>query len=211
MELISIAHPKFRPWLIEEAKKSSLIYADQAFIPGREGRYPENLETYRRTKTGLEILLRPVKISDEPLLKDFFHRFSDDSLYRRFFSHPDIPHEFLQKFVVIDYRKQMAILAVRQEGEKEEIVGIGQYWIQETAHTADIAFAVRDDYQNKGIGFELFSYITYLAKKHGLLGFTANVLMDNAPMLHLFRKMGFDIVKTGDAGVYDLKITFTKK
>jgi len=211
MELISIAHPKFRPWLIEEAKKSSLIYADQAFIPGREGEYPENLETYRRTKTGLEILLRPVKISDEPLLKDLFHRFSDDTLYRRFFSHPDIPHEFLQKFVVIDYRKQMTILAVRQEGEKEEIVGIGQYWIQETTHTADIAFAVRDDYQNKGIGFELFSYITYLAKKHGLLGFTANVLMDNVPMLRLFRKMGFDIVKTGDAGVYDLKMTFTRK
>ncbi|MGZ3513720.1 MAG: GNAT family N-acetyltransferase [Thermodesulfobacteriota bacterium] len=209
MELITIAHPKFRPWLIDEAKQSSLIYTDQAFIPGREGEYPEHLETYRTTKTGFEIFLRPIKINDEPLLKDFFHLFSDDSLYLRFFSHPDLPHEFLQKFVVIDYTKKMAILAVSQEGEKEEIIGIGQYWIQENTHTADIAFAVRDDYQNKGVGTELFSYITYLAKRQGLLGFTANILMDNRAMLHLTRKMGFEIEKTGSAGVYDLKMRFT--
>jgi acyl-CoA hydrolase len=72
MEPIAIAHPKFRLWLIEEAKKRHLIYADQAFIPGQRGEYPEEVETYRTTKTGLEIFLRPVKISDEPLLKDFF-------------------------------------------------------------------------------------------------------------------------------------------
>ena len=209
MELISIAHPAFRPWLIEEAKKSSLIYKDQAFIAGKEGEYPEHLETYRTTKTGLEILLRPVKISDEPLIKDFFHRFSDDSLYRRFFSRPpDFPHDFLQKFVIIDYTKKMVILAVKQEGGKEEIIGIGQYWIQEMTHTADIALAVRDDYQKKGVGFELFSYITYLAKRQGLLGFTGSVLMDNDPMLRLCRKMGFYIEKTGSAGVYDLKMMF---
>jgi len=37
MELISIAHPQFRPWLIEKAKQANLIYRDQAFIPGKRG------------------------------------------------------------------------------------------------------------------------------------------------------------------------------
>ena len=46
MDLIAIAHPKFRPWLIEEAKRLNLIYKDQAFIPGKRGEYPEHLETY---------------------------------------------------------------------------------------------------------------------------------------------------------------------
>jgi len=68
MALIVIAHPKFRPWLIQEAKKLNLIYKDQLFIPGGRGLYPEGLETYRTTKNGLEILLRPVRMSDEPLL-----------------------------------------------------------------------------------------------------------------------------------------------
>jgi acyl-CoA hydrolase/GNAT superfamily N-acetyltransferase len=209
MELISIAHPTFRPWLIEEARNSSLVYKDQAFIPGKEGEYPENLETYRTTKTGLEIFLRPVKISDEPLVKDFFHHFSSESLYRRFFSRwPDLPHDFLQKFVIIDYTKKMVILVVNQKEEKEEVIGIGQYWIEEAAHTADVALAVRDDYQNQGVGYQLFSYITYLAKKQGLLGFTASILMENDPMLRLCRKMGFFIEKTGSMGVYDLKMMF---
>jgi hypothetical protein len=59
------------------------------------------------------------------------------------------------------------------------------------------------------VGTELFSYIAYLAKRQGLLGFTANILMDNRPMLHLTRKMGFEIEKTGSAEVYDLKMRFT--
>ena len=64
MALISIAHPKFRPMLIEKAKEYNLIYKDQAFIPGQKGEYPEHLETRRRTKKGIDLILRPVKISD---------------------------------------------------------------------------------------------------------------------------------------------------
>jgi acyl-CoA hydrolase/GNAT superfamily N-acetyltransferase len=211
MELISIAHPKFRPSLIEEAKKFCLIFKDQAFIPGKEGEYPEHLETYRTTKMGLNIFLRPVKISDEPLLKDFFYSLSDDSRYRRFLSaRREMPHDFLQKFVVIDYTKQMAILAIIPHGEKEEVIGVGRYALLEDMHFADVAFAVRDDNQNKGIGTELFSYLTYLAKKKGLLGLTALVLLENRSMLHLIRKMGFDIEQKLDDGVYELKMTFKK-
>ena len=209
MELISIAHPKFRPSLIEEAKKLNLIYKDQAFIAGKGGEYPEELETHRVTKTGLEILLRPVKMSDEALLKDLFYSLSEDSMYRRFISlRKDMPHERLQRFVIIDYTKEMVILAVVQEDGKEEIVGIGQYSIHEPSHTAEVAFAVRDDHHNKGIGTALLSYLTYLAKRQGLLGFTAEVLMENRPMLHLFEKMGFDIDKRREEGIYELVMTF---
>jgi len=211
MELISIAHPKFKPWLIEEAKKLNLIYKDQAFISGEGGEYPEDLETYRTTKSGLEILLRPIKIDDEPLLKDFVYSLSDTSMYRRFISvRKDMPHERLQEFVIIDYTKEMAILAVLAEAENEKIIGVGRYYIDETTHTAEVTFVVRDDYQNKGIATELLSYLTYLAKNQGLLGFTAEVLAENKPMLHLFEKM-LDVEKESDAGVYELKMMFKKQ
>jgi acyl-CoA hydrolase/RimJ/RimL family protein N-acetyltransferase len=209
MELISISHPNFRPWLIEEAKKLNLIYGDQVFIPGEKGEYPEALETYRTTKTGVEILLRPVRISDEPLLKDFFYSLSENSLYRRFISvRKDMPHERLQELVAIDFSREMVILAVIQREEKEVIVGVGQYGIGQDIHTAEVGFAVRDEHQNKGIGAELLSYLTYLAKKQGLLGFYAEVLAENRPMLHLFEKMGFDIKKRREEGVYELEMMF---
>ncbi len=209
MELIAIAHPKFRPWLIEEAKKAGLIYKDQAFIPGERGRYPEELETYRTTKTGLNIFFRPIKISDEPLLKDFVYSLSDQSLYRRFISKRQyLPHEFLQNLVVIDYTQEMAILAVVVKDEVEEIVGVGRYFSDPDTHMAEVAFAVRDDYQGQGIGTELLSYLTYLAKRQGLLGFTAEVLMDNQPMLHVFEKGGFAIEKRTIAGLVELEMKF---
>ena len=209
MDLIAIAHPKFRPWLIEEAKKDGLIYRDQAFIPGKKGEYPEHLETFRTTKTGIKLFLRPVKISDEELLKDFFYSLSDQSLYRRFIStRKDMPHERLQEMVVIDYTKELVILAVVEQNGKEVVVGVGQYGIQEYQHWAEVAFAVRDDYQYKGIGQVLLSYLTQIAKRNGLLGFTAEVLVENKPMLHLFEKMGFNIEKRSSAGVYELKMEF---
>lgn len=212
MDLIAIAHPKFRSWLIKKAKESGLIYKDQTFIPGKRGEYPENLETYKMTKPGSRILLRPVKISDEPLLKDFFYSLSDKSIYRRFFSRrTDMPHEYLQKFVVVDYSKQMVILAVIEHEEREECVGIGQYSVVEATNTGDLALVVGDDYQNQGIGAELLSYLTVLARKQGLSGFTAEVLVDNKPMHLLIRKMGFAVEKRIEAGVVEMKIPFDER
>ena len=151
-------------------------------------------------------------MNDEPSLKDFFYSLSDTSLYRRFISErKDMPHERLQGFVIIDYTREMAIVAVVKKEEKEEVVALGQYGIDETTHTAEVAFVVRDEYQNRGIGTELLSYLTYLAKRQGLLGFTAEVLLGNRPMLHLFEKMGFDIEKRSSEGVYEMKMAFQER
>jgi acyl-CoA hydrolase/RimJ/RimL family protein N-acetyltransferase len=209
MDLIAIAHPKFREMLIEQAKERNLIYRDQSFISGAHGIYPEELETRKTTRTGLNMLLRPVKLSDEHLLKDFFYSLSNDSRYRRFISmRADMHHDRLQPFVVIDYTKEMVILAALEQEEKELIVGMAQYLIDENTHTAEVAFIVRDEYQGKGIGAVLLSYVTYLAKKSGLLGFTAEVLMENRQMMQLFEKMGFIIEKRTDGGIYELKMSF---
>ena len=209
MELIAIAHPKFRPELIKEAKERNLIYKDQAFIAGKSGEYPSDIETHRVTKTGFSIFLRPIKISDEPLLKEFFYSLSENSMYKRFIStRKDMPHERLQDFAVIDYRKEMFIMATTKKYNNETILGLGQYWIDENTHTAEIAFIVLDNYHRKGIGEELLTYLTLLAKKQGLLGFTAEVLVDNIPMQNLFKKAGFDITKRVNDNLYELKMLF---
>lgn len=212
MALIAIAHPKFREKLIEQAKERNLIYKDQAFVSGDAGEYPEDLETWRTTSADFEVLFRPVRISDEPLLKDFFYSLSDESLYKRFVSaRTDMPHERLQEFVVIDYTKEMVILATVKEDNQEIVVGVGQYLLNGDNHTAEVAFIVRDDYQNRGVATALLRYLTNLAIKRGLLGFTSEVLMSNGAMLRVFEKMGFHLEKhpmlDGDP-MYALKISF---
>lgn len=210
MQLISIAHPRFRSWLIKEAKKDNLIYKDQSYIPGKKGEYPEHLEVWRTTSRGIEVLLRPVKISDEPLLKDFFYDLSDQSLYRRFMSvRKHIPHSRLQEFSVIDFSNEMVIVAtIKKSHHGEEIIGVGQYGIDKTSHTAEAAFAVRDDYHRKGLGTELLKYITFLAKSAGLLGFTAEVLFENRGMVVLFEKLFPNLDKHLNEGIFELRMSF---
>ncbi|MEN6622468.1 MAG: GNAT family N-acetyltransferase [Smithella sp.] len=197
MALIAIAHPKFRPWLIKEAKKRHLIYSDQAFIPGKAGEYPEDLETRRNLKNGEEIYFRPVKISDEPLLKEFFYSLSPQTMFRRFVStRRDMPHERLQEFVIINNAEEVSIQAIIHDDPREELVGIGRYYLDENTHTGEVAFTVKDSFHNRGIGTELLDYLIFLGKKRGLMGFVAEVLAENKPMLHVLTKAGFYIVRT---------------
>ena len=213
MDLIAIAHPRFRPWLIEAARKRTLIYKDQVFIPGERGMYPEELETYRTTRKGLEIFLRPVKITDETILKDFFYDLSEDSMYMRFFStRRDMPHKRLQEFVVVDWSRKMEILAVIKENERdrETIIGVGQYELIPDNYLAEVAIVVKDEYQGRGVGGELLSYLTYIARRDGLLGFTAETLVENKAIVGLFEKMGFHTEKRREEGVYEMKMLFRK-
>jgi acyl-CoA hydrolase len=212
LELVSVAHPRFRPLLIETARTSGLIYSDQAFIPGEKGTYPEHLETYRTTGKGIHVFLRPIRITDEPLLREFFFSLSERSSFRKFISdRVEISHRQLQELVVIDYTEEMAILAIRGTREKEEILGLGRYYIDPSTRLAEVAFAVRDDSQNLGIGSLLLSYLTYLARRQGLIGFTADVVRDNEPMLHVFETGGFRMEKQTTAGLVELKMYFKKR
>jgi len=70
-----------------------------------------------------------------------------------------------------------------------------------------VSFAVRDVYQNRGVGTELLAYLTQIAKQQGLHGFTAEVLVDNRPMLHVFEKM-LDVEKSIDSNIYYLSMGF---
>ena len=110
--------------------------------------------------------------------------------------------------MIIDYTQETVILAVIGQEENEKVVALGQYGINTGTHTAEIAFAVLDEYQDAGIGSELLAYLTYLAKRQGLLGFTAEVLVENKPMLRVFEKGGFDMERSKSEGVWELKMVF---
>ncbi len=74
--LINIAHPKFRPWLMAEAKARHLVYADQIEIPMHTPSYPQDLERWIDLSDGARAFLRPLKLTDEPLLRELFYQLS---------------------------------------------------------------------------------------------------------------------------------------
>ncbi len=213
MSLIAIAHPDYRPWLIAAAKQRFLIYQDQVFPSGKEAHYPLELETWRTTHSGLSIFLRPVKLDDEPLLKEFFYSLSDQSMYQRFLTkREDFPHEVLQEyFVTTDYTRKMVVLAGIKDAERELVIGVGQYGMGENTLTAEAALVVRDDFQNAGVGSELLAYLMHIAVKRGVTSFSVAVLPQNKHAIRLIEKMGFAAEKRFDSGVYVYKVDLKEK
>jgi len=190
MALIGVAHPKFRGWLLEEAKRLNYIYKDQMLSP--EGAvYPEEFETKMSTKDGSELLVRAVRPADEEMLSDMFYDLSDQTIINRFFSMlKSMPHRELQQFCCIDYNTEMSVVALTTEGVRQKVAGLGSYHLNPATHRAEIAFLVADAWQGKGIGTFLMRMLVKIAKANNIKGLTAEVMRDNLAMIALMHKSG---------------------
>jgi acyl-CoA hydrolase/GNAT superfamily N-acetyltransferase len=211
LALISIAHPKFRAELFKKAKELNYIYQDQPEIPLVQARYPEELEIQEKTKENLKIFMRPVRPTDEPLVRDLFYKFSRETIYYRFFSYISaMPHDKLAKFVNVDYENEMLIVAVLKQAGEEKIIGMAGYALDKATGLAEFAFSIADEWQNKGIGTVLFSYLIKIAKMKDIRGFVGYVLDTNVGAYRLTHKMGYPVKSKWEDGVYTLTINFTE-
>ena len=202
MALIGIAHPKFRKKLLEGAKKLNYIYKDQIIGP-EESVYPEDLETVMTTKDGSELIVRPVRPTDEEMLSDMFYDLSDQTIINRFFSMlKSMPHRKLQQFCCIDYQGVMSLVAISGSGPSQKVVGLGSYHLSPATHRAEIAFLVADAWQGKGIGTYMMQALVKIARAKNIKGLTAEVMRDNVAMIALMHKSGVTPKSTPVDGSY---------
>jgi acyl-CoA hydrolase/RimJ/RimL family protein N-acetyltransferase len=209
MALIQIAHPKFRPWLMAEAKGRHMVYADQFEMPVQAPVYPEQLEREIHLEDGSAVSLRPLRLTDEPRLRELFYKLSDESVFHRFFQAlKSMPHTRLQRFMAIDYKNTMAMVACAGTDADAPIVGVGHYVVDPKSNLAEVAFLVADDLQGKGIGSAMLESLTEAAKDSGIRGFTAYVMSDNTPMLRVFHRAFEKMESSFEGDVYSLTIVF---
>jgi len=186
----------------------------QAPVSGNTGTYPQQLETSRTTRKGLELFLRPVKSNDEPLISQFYQHLSEQAMYQRFLTvRKNIPREEIKrKYVLIDYSSEMVLLAFHhfhhgQVKEKmEKVVGKAQYVLESTRGAAEISVVVRDDFQGKGIGSELLSYAAYAAQTQGVKDLYAYVMPDNTPVFKLLKYSGLQYKSKFEEGIFIVNI-----
>jgi acyl-CoA hydrolase/GNAT superfamily N-acetyltransferase len=206
--LINIAHPKFHQKLLNFAKIRCYVYADQV-VPKMGRPYPKELETKKLFDHNLEVLFRPVKQTDEPLMKEFYYSLSDKSFYQGFFTHQiSIPHSELQHRVNPDFDEEMAIAGLFENEGREQIIAIGGYFLNRSTNMAEVSIIIHDYYQNKGIGTFLLQYLTQIAQSRGVSGFTAEILANNTTMLHLLHKCGYSVQSRLEEEYYSIRIRF---
>jgi len=187
--LISVAHPRFRNELLEWAKKH--YYVPSEVLPFPEIEYPQELRKYISLKDGMKVLLRPIKPSDATMKQDLFYSLSKESVAKRYLgSLRAMPLRRVWPYVIVDYKDEMVLVGTVAENERESIIALGSYSRIPRTNLAEVALAVRDDWQNRGLGTKLFDYLVEIARERGITGFTAWVLTSNARMMHIFKKQG---------------------
>jgi RimJ/RimL family protein N-acetyltransferase len=151
------------------------------------------------------IILMPVTRFDRERLADLFARMSRQTRYERFLHpKPDLSEAELTYFTDIDHRNHDALAAV--DPRDGSFVGVVRYAVaDEDAMVADIAFAVADDWQGRGIGTTLLRALLPRAAASGVNGFIALTLAENARAHALLKRFGFR--KVGSSyGVAELRL-----
>jgi len=187
LELIEIAHPEFRSWLLAEAIR--LGYCKEGQTLKNKTAYPENEEREIQLKTGEKVLLRPAKASDAGGLQDIFYNLKPQDVYTRFFTHlASLTDKMAQHLCNVDYEHEMAFAAVMGEGENEKVIGSSCYFVDATDNLAEVAYMIRPEWQKCGLGTALQQRMTEYAKSKGLRGFKANILLENSKMQRVIQK-----------------------
>ncbi|MCG2759940.1 MAG: GNAT family N-acetyltransferase [Candidatus Delongbacteria bacterium] len=189
IELVQIAHPKFREELIETAKKRHYIFSDQLAPIQDDLLFLESYKYSFKLKSGKTVDFRPLLPSDEFAYRNFFYSLQEKTIYLRFFYKMKIfSHEVVQKqWASIDYRKNMSVIGLVQKGGHQEIIAIASYAMEEPER-AEVAFVVHEDYQGKGVASFLLDILEKIAKENNYKGFSATVLRENPTMIHIFKK-----------------------
>jgi len=212
LSLINIAHPKFRTQLIQAAKSRRYIYSDQIELDTEQARYPEELERHDTLRDGTEIFFRPVKPTDEAAISEMLYSLSQSSVRTRYMAQTvAFPHRDVQQLANVDYSQDIAIVGTVPGIAGEQIVAIAQYYRDPKTQSAEVAFLVQDEWQQKGMGTYLLAYLTQIARRRGVKEFYAKVLPTNKAMLAIFHNSGHKVRTEFDGEVYSIRYDLGEK
>jgi RimJ/RimL family protein N-acetyltransferase len=155
---------------------------------------------------GTTVDVRPIAPEDEPLLHEAVAAMSERSVYFRFFSPlKRLPDALAHRLAVVDHKDRFALVATsHRPANKERILGVARYDRVPNTDVAEVAVAVVDEYQRRGLGGALLAILAHAAREHGIKSFTLIVLPENRQMLGLLRKMGWIHHAKLSGGVYDI-------
>ncbi len=191
LELIRIAHPKFREQLLKDVRKNYWVPEYQDNTPTSVPELGEiELKTY--TFNGEPYVLRPLGPADERKLQEFFYSHTKETLIMRYNHHAtQMTREKSCNLVSVNQHKDLALCFTQRDHLGEVIQAVGRYYLIETNNSAEVAFVIRENQRSKGIATTLLLQMIKIARQRQLTKLIACVRRDNAPMLKIFENAGF--------------------
>jgi RimJ/RimL family protein N-acetyltransferase len=144
-------------------------------------------------RNGRRVEIRALRPEDRDALRIAVSRASTQSIYRRFFGvKRHFTEQEIEFFTNVDFVNHVALVAVAEEGGRPAVIGGARYIVVEPG-TAEVAFAVIDQYQGQGVGAALMRHLAMIARDAGLKELIADVLPENIAMLKVFEKSGLPL------------------
>ncbi|TAK42686.1 MAG: bifunctional acyl-CoA synthetase/GNAT family N-acetyltransferase [Betaproteobacteria bacterium] len=207
-ELPWLAELDINPLIVDE---SGAIAADARVVvrrtpPGRIAYghmaihpYPAKFVRTWQRPDGQTITLRPIRPEDAAMEQEFVKGLSDESRYFRFMNTlRELTPMMLVRFTQIDYEREMAFVAVIEEGGKEVEIGVVRYITNPDGDTCEFALVVADAWQRHGLGRRLMELLIEVARARGLSVMLGHILANNRGMLELCADLGFAIAESPD-------------
>lgn len=139
---------------------------------------------------GTRVLIRSLTAADGDELKRGLEHLSPESAYRRFLgTAPTFNATTLRYLTDVDHVNHEALGAA--DPATGHGIGIARFVRSAAEPThAEIALAIADDWQHRGLGTLLMHALADRARAVGITAFTGLVLADNVGMLKLFERVG---------------------
>jgi RimJ/RimL family protein N-acetyltransferase len=171
--------------------------------------YPVEEEREVQLRDGTTVLVRPTRTADAPALQALFYRLRPEDVLTRFFRRlSSLTLAHAEHLASVGYEEEMTFAAVAGGRESGEIVGTASYFLDPETGLADVAYLVDPAWQGKGLGSALHEITVDYARRHGVRGFTADVLTGNEAMMTIFRRSPGKVELVEDDDRYEVVLTW---
>ena len=164
------------------------------------------------TRLGQAVTIRPIRAEDEPPMVDFHRRLSKSAVHLRYFQMVSlgrrISHEALTRACVVDYDREMVLVAERRDAgyDEHQILAVASLVKSSRRNEGEVAVLVRDDYQRHGLGTELVRKLLEVARDEHLDRVVATTMVDNQGMCNVFHRLGFTLSIADDEARAELDL-----
>ena len=162
--------------------------------------YPVQWETRERLLNGQEVFIRPIRPDDERFYTKFMAQMTpEDIRLRLLMPVREFSHQFLARMTQIDYGREMAFVALRNQPDGEpEMLGVVRFFADPDYEKAEYAVLARSDLKGIGLGWVLMRHLIRYAQSEGLKTLYGTVLKENTNMVKMCGELGFDVRRDPD-------------
>ena len=203
LQLVEVAHPKYRETLLEGALLQGWIPKSYNISYKEVKEDDESISSQKVKFTDIDYIIRPIHPSDMRLIQELFYNQDEENIRLRYgYNRPMLDDKSAYTTSSIDQSVDLALGVFYTGGLREKLRATGRFYRDEDESSAEISFLVHERARRRGIANYLLTEMAKLARERGIKTFWASVLKENTSMAGLFKARGAKLGRSDEEDSY---------